>query len=112
MELTRADFEDFMRRVPVEVADQIGATDLASDPRTAIERKDTMALRVMAQFPETYRRWYEKSLELEQAAAVGKNLDQLRQEVVGLITERDITRDALVRYLDHVAPRHAHHAVG
>jgi len=99
----------YKRQVLDEVARRLGIeVELLQGEqavRHAIEVQNSMALRVMGHFLTTYSRWYDKTKSLAEKAARGEDVEQDRMELMGLMEERDITRDALIRYLDYHYPR-------
>jgi len=109
MVFSNQDVDHYKRQVLDEVARRIGLdVELLQGEhavRQAVQDQDPMALRVMEHFRDTYTRWYDKTKELAEKAARGEDVEQDRMELMGLMEERDITRDALIRYLDHHYPR-------
>jgi hypothetical protein len=117
MIITPEEKDRILRQVLDEVARRIGIDDPEMKDSTyelpdlieAVgERTGGRLVRqVMELFRMSYRRWYDKSLQLEQAAVKGEDLTAIRMELMGLMKERDETRQALIRYLDHYYPRSA-----
>jgi hypothetical protein len=110
MNITEQDVKLLMRRTLNEVARRLDIGDPEhmeenQELLPAVEHRDKMAYRVMGAFRSAYRRWFDKSLELERAASQGIDLTTVRMEVMGLMKERDVTREAMIRYLDHKVPR-------
>ena len=110
MIISEPEYKAFMRRVVNEVACRLNIGDPEiMDENTellpAIEQRDRTALQVMAAFRSSYRQWYSKSQELELAASKEIDLTAIRMELMGLMKARDVTREAMIRYLDHHYPR-------
>ncbi len=112
MIITEQESREFMRRVLNEVAHRLGVCDPEhleenSQLLPAMEQRDAMAVRVMGAFRSAYRCWHDKSMELERAAAQDLDLAQIRMELMAFMKARDVTREAMIRYLDHCYPRSA-----
>ena len=115
MIITPEEKDRFLRQVLHEVARRVGIdspelVDSSSELPDCIERVaratgGPLVRQVMEMFRSAYRRWYDKSLQLEQAAEKGEDLTTIRMELMGLMKERDETRQSLIRYLDHYYPR-------
>ena len=110
MIISEEDRKTFMRRVLNEVAHRLDildpeAMEESTELLPAIEGRDRMAVQVMGAYRSTFRRWHDKGMELERAAAKGIDLTAIRMELMGLMKERDVTREAMIRYLDHYYPR-------
>ena len=109
MIISEMEFEAFMRRFVIEVAFRLNiSAPEFMDEKTlllAIEQQDQTALQVLAAFRSSYGEWYSKSHELETAALKESDLTGIRMDLMRLMKARDVTREAMIRYLDFHYPR-------
>lgn len=110
MTITEQERKAFLRRILIEVAHRLDIRDPEgmeedSELLPAIERKDHMAMKILGAFRSAFRRWHDKGIELERSATQGLDVTGIRVELMGLMTERDVSREAMIRYLDHHYPR-------
>ena len=112
MLITQEQHTEFQHGVVHQVAQRLGLSDphiYSMDSLLGrIESHDLSAYQAIMQFKNTYREWFERSLDLEQTVTAGRDAeaDRFRVQVRELRLQRDHQRRLLANYLDAHFPLH------
>jgi hypothetical protein len=100
--MTQKDYSEVYDSVPRVVATRMGLDEglIGNELINAIQQKDGMSYNLMMLFRKIYKKWWDKSKELESVTNDLTKRELLKNELRGLISSRNEIRNSLLSYLN------------